>query len=151
MVSCMISVPRVVWMPGGLRLEIHLGGDDTAGAFCLMLDDPPANWSLPEHRHRAEAETIHVLDGEFEVTMEARTSRLRPGETLHVPAGAVHATRNVGARRGRRMVIYSPAGIENFFLEAGAVTSDADVNLGALVDAATRYGWEFLASRQAPS
>ncbi len=147
----MISVPRVVWMPGGLRLEIHLGGEETAGAFCLMFDDPPANWALPEHRHRAEAETIHVLDGEFEVTMEARTSRLGAGETLHVPAGYVHSTRNVGPRRGRRMVVYSPAGIEQFFLEAGAVTADADVNLGALVDAATRYGWEFLAMPQAPS
>lgn len=135
-------------MPGGLRLEIHLGGEETGGAFCLLFDDPPSNWSLPEHRHRSESETIHILDGEFEVTMDARVARLKPGQTLHVPAGTVHATRNVGTRRGRRMLIYSPAGIERFFLEAGAVTADAGVNLGALVDAATRYGWEFLASPQ---
>lgn len=135
-------------MPGGLRLEVHLGGEETAGAFCLLFDDPPVNWSLPEHRHHSEAETIHVLDGEFEVTMDARVSRIVAGQTLHVPAGTVHATRNIGPRRGRRMLIYSPAGIEHFFLEAGAVTADSSLNLSALVEAATRYGWEFLGSPQ---
>jgi uncharacterized cupin superfamily protein len=133
-------------MPGGLRLEIHLGGEETAGAFCLLFDDPPPQWALPEHRHRSEAETIHILEGDFEASMDAQVLRLRAGQTLHVPAGVVHSTRNVGTRRGRRMVIYTPAGIEHFFLEAGAVTANVEINLSALLDAATRYGWEFLAS-----
>jgi FAD/FMN-containing dehydrogenase len=56
----------------------------------------------------------------------------------------------LGTRRGRRMLIYSPAGIERFFLEAGAVTAESGVNLGALIEAAARYGREFLATPGAP-
>ncbi len=148
MFTCMLEAPRVVLMPGGLRLEIHLGGEDTAGAFCMLLDDPPPQWSLPEHRHQRESETIHVLAGEFEVSLESQIFKIGPGQTVYIPTGAVHSTRNVGTRRGRRMLIYAPAGIEHFFLDAGAVTADAEVNLGALVAAATKYGWEFLASPQ---
>ena len=42
------------------------------------------------------------------------------------------------------MVIFSPAGMEGFFLEAGAPTSDAEVDLGAVLAAASRNGWEFV-------
>ena len=50
--------PRVVWMPGGLRTEVHLRGEDTGGAFCLLADEPQPGWSLPPHRPtRAEAPT----------------------------------------------------------------------------------------------
>ncbi len=142
----MLAQPRVIWMPGGLRMEIHLTGEETRGAHCLTVDEPPPRWSLPEHRHSREAETIHVLAGEFEVTLESSVMSVGCGETVHVPAGVAHSTRNLGARGARRLVIYSPAGIEQFFLEAGAVTADADVNLAALLQAATRYGWEFLAA-----
>lgn len=54
---------QVVWMPGGVRTEIHLTGADTDGAFCLLVDEPPAGWSLRAHIHTDAAETIHVLDG----------------------------------------------------------------------------------------
>ncbi|MBS1891542.1 MAG: hypothetical protein JST59_09620 [Actinobacteria bacterium] len=41
--------PEIVWMPGGVRTEIHLTGDETGGAFCLLVDHPHAGWSLPPH------------------------------------------------------------------------------------------------------
>lgn len=87
---------QVVWMPGGVRTEVHLTGADTGGAFCLLFDEPPAGWSLPAHRHRDEAETIHVLDGEFEIEIEGERTRLSAGDTIHVPRGAVHEGANVG-------------------------------------------------------
>src|SRR5207245_8180242 len=58
----MAANARVVWMPGGVRTEIHLVSQDTGGAFCLLVDHPPAGWSLPAHRHRNETETIHIVD-----------------------------------------------------------------------------------------
>ncbi len=53
----------VVWMPGGVRTEIQLDAERTDGALCLLIDEPPAGWSLPAHRHLGESETIHVLAG----------------------------------------------------------------------------------------
>lgn len=134
---------RVVWMPGGVRTEIHLGGEDTGGAFCMLLDQPPAGWSLPAHRHANEAETIHVLEGEFELEIDGRRSRLSAGQTIHIPKGVVHSGGNVGSSGGQRIIIFSPAGIEGFFLEAGSPSAELEPDLAATLQSATRHGWEF--------
>jgi quercetin dioxygenase-like cupin family protein len=133
-------------MPGGVRTEIHLTGEATGGAFCLLVDHPPAGWSLPAHIHMDAAETIHVVEGEFEMTVDGRTGRLGPGETLHVPAGVVHAGGNVGEGPGRRLLTFTPAGMEEFFREAGASSPDVEADRAAVLDAAIRHGWRFSSS-----
>ena len=144
----MAEAPRVVWMPGGVRTEIHLDGRDTDGAFCLLVDYPPAGWSLPAHLHRGVAETIHVVEGEFEMNVDGQEERLVAGQTVHVPPSAVHAGSNVAGRAARRIVIFSPAGMENFFLEAGAPSPDIGVDLSAALASASRHGWEFIARQR---
>ncbi len=140
----MAADPRVVWMPGGVRTEIHLGGVDTGGAFCLLVDHPPQGWSLPAHRHANEAETIHIVDGVFAMEIDGVRSELAAGQTIHVPRGALHSGANVGGRPGQRVVIFSPAGLEAFFLEAGAPCAEAEPDLAAALAAALRHGWEFV-------
>jgi mannose-6-phosphate isomerase-like protein (cupin superfamily) len=138
---------RVVWMPGGVRTEIHLDTHDTGGAFCLLVDHPPAGWSLPPHRHLNEAETIHVVDGEFELEVEGRRSRLSAGQTAHVPRGAIHSGANVGDGPGRRVLVFSPSGMERFFLDAGAPSPEDEVDPADVLASATRHGWEFVGER----
>jgi quercetin dioxygenase-like cupin family protein len=131
-------------MPGGVRTEIHLAGEETGGSFCLLVDHPPAGWSLPAHRHANEAETIHVVGGEFEIQLDGTPIRLSAGETVHVPRGVIHSTANVSDQAGRRILLFSPAGMERFFLEAGASSADIDPDPAAALDAAVRHGWEFI-------
>jgi quercetin dioxygenase-like cupin family protein len=131
-------------MPGAVRTEIHLASGDTGGAFCLLLDEPPPGWSLPPHRHSSEAETIHILDGDFEMEIDGRRSRLSAGDTVHIPRGAVHSGSNVGRLPGRRLILFSPAGLERFFLEAGSPTPDVETDIAATLACATRHGWEFV-------
>ena len=61
-----------------------------------------------------------------------------------MPRGVVHSSRNVGTTPGRRVLIFSPAGLEAFFLEAGSPTPDVDVDASAAGAAARRYGMEFV-------
>jgi quercetin dioxygenase-like cupin family protein len=136
-------VPPVVWMPGGVRTEVHLGGPETNDAFCLLVDYPPAGWSLPSHLHRGVAETIFVIDGEFEMSVAGQSSRLVPGQAVHVPADVVHSGGNVGQTTGRRIVLFSPAGMEKFFLEVGAASAEAEIDTRHAVASAIRHGWEF--------
>jgi mannose-6-phosphate isomerase-like protein (cupin superfamily) len=136
--------PQIVWMPGSLRTEVHLGGDQTGGVFCLLIDEPPAAWSLPAHWHRNEAETIHIVEGEFEMEVDGERSLINAGQTIHVPRGVVHSSRNVGQRSGRRIVLFSPAGMEQFFLETGAPSPDAELDATAALASATRHGWVFV-------
>jgi quercetin dioxygenase-like cupin family protein len=134
----------VVWMPGGVRTEIHLGSDDTAGAFCLLVDHPPVGRSLPAHRHRTEAETIHIVEGDFVMELDGERSVLSAGETIHVPLGAIHSSANVGEHPGRRVVLFSPAGMERFYQAAGVPTVDSEIDLSAALASAVSYGWEFI-------
>jgi len=141
----MAIAPRVVWMPGGVRTEIHLAAENTGGAFCLLIDHPPAGWSLPPHRHRNEAETIHIIEGDFEMEVDGTRSRLSPGQTVHVPRGVVHSGSNIGQHPGRRVLLFSPAGMERFFSEAGTPGPDGAGDAPGTLAAAMRHGWEFTA------
>lgn len=134
-------------MPGGVRTEIHLVGEQTGGRFCLLADRLPAGWSLPAHRHPRADETIHVIEGAFEMELDGERTRLGPGETIFVPRGVIHAGANVGRDDGRRLVLFSPAGMERFFLEVGASEPGADVDWRALAAAAVREGWEIVPRR----
>jgi quercetin dioxygenase-like cupin family protein len=91
------------------------------------------------HRHREEDETIHVIAGTFEVEIAGEVRMLGPGETAHVPRGTPHATRNVGDAAGQRVLVFTPAGIEDFFRAVDGVTDPA-----RLSDAAERHGWELV-------
>jgi quercetin dioxygenase-like cupin family protein len=139
----MVEAPRVVWMPGGVRTEIHLESGDTADAFCLLVDQPPAAWTLPAHLHRGTAETIHVVSGEFEMTVDGKASLLVSGKTIHVPADMVHSSTNVGMTTGRRIVMFSPAGMERFFLDVGTASPEAEIDPREALASAMRHGWVF--------
>jgi quercetin dioxygenase-like cupin family protein len=134
----------VVWMPGGVRTEIHLTSEDAGGAFCLLVDQPPVGWSLPAHRHLSEAETIHIVEGDFVMELDGERSRLSAGETIHVPRGVIHSGANVGEHARRRVVLFSPAGMERFFQEAGVPTADSEIDLGAALASAVSHGWGFI-------
>jgi quercetin dioxygenase-like cupin family protein len=139
----MSAEPIVVWMPGTVRTEVHLRGEDTGDAFCMLRDEPPAGWELPPHRHLHAAETIHVLAGELAVALHGGDEELvGAGETVHIPQGVLHTSRNAGAGALRRLVIFSPAGMERFFLEAGSARPD-EVDPRAALAAALRHGWAF--------
>jgi quercetin dioxygenase-like cupin family protein len=131
-------------MPGGIRTELHLTGADTGGAFCLLVDEPPPGWSLPSHLHEEAAETIHVIEGEFEMSVDGEGGRFGPGQTVHVPAGVVHSGANVGGAPGRRLLTFAPAGMEDFFREVGTASAEDGVDRAAALDAALRHGWRFV-------
>jgi quercetin dioxygenase-like cupin family protein len=131
-------------MPGGLKTEIHLGAEDTDGAFCLLVDHPPAGWSLPAHRHKNEAESMYVLEGEFEIDVEGTVSRVSAGQALHVPRGVVHSGGNIGETTGRRVLVFTPGGVERFLVEVGVPDPGIEIDLDAAASVASRYGFDFL-------
>ncbi len=132
-----------VWLAGD-RLEIHLTGEDTGGSHCLVRDHPSPSFALVEHRHRNEDETIHIIDGTFDFVMDGISREIGPGDTVFVPRGTAHAIRNTGPTPGCRVLVFSPAGIERFFLEAGTASPDDRPDVRTLAAAAARHGWEVL-------
>jgi quercetin dioxygenase-like cupin family protein len=59
-----------------------------------------------KHTHPGE-EIIYVLDGSLEYEVEGkRPVTLRAGDVLFIPAGTVHAARNVGSGIGSELATY---------------------------------------------
>jgi quercetin dioxygenase-like cupin family protein len=93
--------------PGLWRTELQRHDLSTDGREVVQarIDvDPGA--PLLEHTHPGE-EIIYVLEGSLEFHVEGRPPRrCGPGETLTVPAGAVHGVRNVGTGGGAELSTY---------------------------------------------
>ena len=52
---------------------------------------------FPWHQHPRSDELFLVMEGKFEIELaDARVLRLRPWQTVVVPAGTIHRTRGVG-------------------------------------------------------
>ena len=66
--------------------------------------DPGA--AFGRHRHPGE-EIAYVIEGTLEYEIEGRpTVTLRAGDVLFIPAGTIHAARNVGSDNGAELATY---------------------------------------------
>ena len=60
----------------------------------------------PKHTHPGE-EIIYVLEGTLEYEIEGQPrATVKPGDVLFVPAGAIHAAKNVGSGNGAELATY---------------------------------------------
>lgn len=58
------------------------------------------------HRHPGE-EIAYVIEGSLEYEIEGRpTVTLKAGDVLFIPAGTIHAARNVGSDNGAELATY---------------------------------------------
>ncbi len=62
--------------------------------------------AFPNHTHPGE-EIIYVLEGTFEYQVEGRPPMtLKAGDVLFIPAGTIHAARNVGSGNAAELATY---------------------------------------------
>jgi quercetin dioxygenase-like cupin family protein len=60
----------------------------------------------PKHWHPGE-EIIYVLEGSLEYQVEGKPPvTLKAGDVLFIPAGTIHAAKNVGSGRGAELATY---------------------------------------------
>src|SRR5262249_8058473 len=92
----------------------HLSGADTGGAYCLLEVNLASGIGVPRHTHTREDEAYFVLAGEFEVVVGDEKFVLRAGDTLIAPRGIPHQLRNSGDVENHYLLVFSPAGFEEF-------------------------------------
>jgi quercetin dioxygenase-like cupin family protein len=60
----------------------------------------------PKHSHPGE-EIVYVLEGSLEYQVEGQPPvTLKPGEVLFIPAGTIHAVKNVGSGNAAELATY---------------------------------------------
>ena len=68
--------------------------------------DIPSGTAFPKHSHPGE-EMVYMIEGVLEYQLEGRPPvTLKAGEVLFIPAGTVHAVKNVGSGNGAELATY---------------------------------------------
>ena len=102
----------------GDTYTILVGGEESAGRYCLIDMHVPAGGGPPPHRHDFE-EMFTLLEGELEFTFRGKTSTVPAGSTVNIPANAPHSFKNTSGKAVRMLCMCTPAGQERFFLAIG--------------------------------
>lgn len=128
----------------GVDVEVLLDGAASGGLSAVYRCTAQPGVGAPLHRHSAQDEMFHGLEGEFELICGDECRRLGPGDFAFVPRGLAHAFRCVGEKTGRLLVFSTPAGHEAFFrdcAEAIAAGTFSPVTGGEIC---RRHGIELL-------
>jgi quercetin dioxygenase-like cupin family protein len=74
-------------------------------AFQVRVDFAPGA-AFGRHTHPGE-EIIYVLEGSLEYEIEGKpTATLKAGDVLFIPAGTIHAAKNVGSVKASELATY---------------------------------------------
>lgn len=138
-----------IWITGDTHTFKAVGAD-TNGAYMLLEGTISPQLGPPPHIHHREDEFYYVLEGDFEILDGDRTFIASAGSFVHIPRGTLHRFKNVGATPARLLVFFTPAGMENFFFEAGLPAQEGGAappfgpeEIQRTLAAASKYGMEF--------
>ncbi len=87
-------------LPGRTSHEILSAAHNGANVTFRLVEIPvPAPGDKPRgmHRHAGFEECIYVLSGHGTSYAGDEATPVKPGDTIHIPAGEPHVTRNTGA------------------------------------------------------
>jgi quercetin dioxygenase-like cupin family protein len=110
-----------LWFLGTLQ-TLRVPGETVEGRYSLVEALFPRLASPPLHTHPQD-ESFVVLEGRLTVVAGAERFELEAGGVMAVPMGVEHTFR-VDSDTARVLVLSTPAGIEQLFIEGG-VRADA--------------------------
>jgi len=116
---------------------------DNAGAYTLCETIEPPGSGAGLHRHSSYDETHIICEGHFDCQLGEQMLKLGPGDMMFVPRGSPHSVKSTGPETGRELIISSPGGLFDAFIDevANPSTTAPATDFRAI---AAKYGIEFL-------
>lgn len=130
----------------GVEVEVLLDGAVSGGESAVYRVWAEPGRGAPLHRHGAQDEMFHVLEGEFDVVCGETTHRLRRHDFAFAPRGMAHAFTSVGPGPGGLLVFSTPAGHEAFFRDCAAAMADGTFGPEVGAEICRCHGIELLAT-----
>ena len=106
------------WYPGD-NFCMKSTGKETGGKITWMLNENSPHEGVPFHKHLHEDESFYVIDGLFEISIGDETILGGPGTCAYGPRNVPHRWTNMGSSRGRILGVFTPSGLEEYFLSVG--------------------------------
>jgi mannose-6-phosphate isomerase-like protein (cupin superfamily) len=139
-----------IYQLGRMTLTFKTTAVDNAGAYTLCETIEPPESGAGLHRHPSYDETHIICEGQFDCQLDEQTLKLGPGDMMFVPKGAPHSVKSIGPETGRELIISSPGGIFDAFIDevvTSTTNSGSPSKLGPATNfrtIAAKYGIEFL-------
>lgn len=143
----------------GILMTFHAYPDEVADRYCLVEGVVPPGLGAPPNHHAGETESFVVLEGEVEFMVAGETIRARPGDSVRIPDGAVHAFTATGSAPARLMIVNAPGRMHaGFFTELGTpveddrtqpAVPDGPPDVAHVVSVARKWGMTILAPTEA--
>ncbi|KAL3690637.1 hypothetical protein R1sor_004288 [Riccia sorocarpa] len=147
-----------VWAMGVL-VTLKIFGNQTGGLMSSFEDEVSPGIGPPLHYHTLEDETWTMLEGGLTWIIGENQHDVTDGDVIFIPRGTPHAFVNKSGKNARMLVIYTPAGQENWFVEIGKPVHDPakppeispEERQAAIKIGEEKYAMVFLPPKQAPA
>lgn len=123
----------------GEKITVLAGGDLTK-PFELHIQEGVLGGGPPPHFHPWD-EAFYVVEGQVEVTVEGKSTTVPAGGYVHIPAGTIHAYKNISSTAKMIGVVSDPRGGQ-FFTAMDQFKVPGD--LPRILEVAERFGVTFL-------
>jgi quercetin dioxygenase-like cupin family protein len=137
---------EAVWWQGAL-FRIVGRRETTGGALGMVEAHFWEGMATPLHVHTGEDESFFVLDGRIRFRLGDEEMVLGPGELFFGPRGTPHCFK-VLEGGARAIVIVTPGGFEEMFIEGGLPVTDPEqppsreYDLDHVVELSRKYGMQ---------
>ena len=124
--------------------------DDTDGTYSVVEAKVfPKGGPVP-HIQTREHEGFYVLEGEITFNVNGKEIVAKQGTFVNVPTNVTHSFKNKTDTLAKMLIILSPGGLENLFVEVGDEVTDPTVQpppmsegqMKKFVDLVSDYGVE---------
>jgi len=121
--------------PNGYERRIKVDAAATGSAYGLMEFSSAAGAKGPlPHVHRRAEEAFYLLEGEATIQYADQTVHAAAGSFVLIPRGVVHTHSNPGTTPNRYLEIFSPAGMEEYFVEREALGGTSSAAIRAVFE-----------------
>ena len=122
--------------------------EDTNGQYALFDTFVPPGGGPPTHLHTREDEAFYIVEGTITFQVGTEVFTATAGDLVPYTRYQVHAFRNFTDEPARMLLLAAPAGLDEFFREAGQEVSDPTApippdDIPRVLGLAPNYGLEF--------
>ena len=125
----------------GEETLVKVAAADSEGLMAFFHLVAPPMSGPPRHVHSREDELFYVLEGEIVFELDGTRHTVRPGGTVYLRRGVVHAYQNFTAVSARLLIVTTPGAFSGFFVELSAATPPGGMPaLDVLTELSNKYG-----------
>ena len=130
------------WMSKGEYTNIIVSAEQANNEYVVTDGIIEPNGFVPDHYHKWEDQTFHIMEGEVEAKIGDDWYQLSAGDTIHCPRGISHLIKNNG-KSNARLVSYIFPGqwAEGYFAETSKQNNLGKRDLKLIEE---KFGVEYL-------